>query len=307
METIENVSGDYAMIFDGMAYVLQSQVSHKTFGQLSMDLLSKVLTTDFRTLRIDVVFNVYRDLFIENIERNRRSKDQLLFKKIVASSEIKQWGSFLSCNENKNSLVEFIVSQWQKLEYRVKIGQKRFYVTNRADVFKINEAEIFQELELQSNHEEADTRMLFHAKHASANYSKILISSPDTDVFIICLSVHMAITANLFFFTGVKNSRRIITVTKIADYIFNTLKGCDVSKEILMKSLIGFHSFTGCDTTSAFVGRRKVKPLKLMLNDARYLQAFAQLGQYTEISYVELQTIRSFVCHMYSCKGFTRE
>ena len=29
---IENVSGDYAMIFDGMAYVLQSQVTRKTFG-----------------------------------------------------------------------------------------------------------------------------------------------------------------------------------------------------------------------------------------------------------------------------------
>ena len=62
-------------------------------------------------------------------------------------------------------------------------------------------------------------RMLLHAKHASANYSKILISSPDTDVFIICLSVHMAITANLFFLTGVKNSRRIINVTNVAEYI----------------------------------------------------------------------------------------
>ena len=115
--------------------------------------------------------------------------------------------------------MEFIVSQWQKPEYHVKIGQKPFYVTNRADVFKINETEICQELELQSNHEEADTRMLFHAEHASTNYSKILISSPDTDVFIICLSVHMAITANLFFLTGVKNSRRIINVTNVAEYI----------------------------------------------------------------------------------------
>ena len=268
-----------------------------------MDLLSKVLTTGVRASRIDVAFDVYRDLSIKNVERNRRSKGQLLFKKIVASSEIKQSGSFLSCNENKNSLVEFIVSQWQKPEYHVKIGQKPFYVTNRADVFKINETEICKELELRSNHEEADTRMLFHAKHASANYSKILISSPDTDVFIICLSVHMAITANLFFLTGVKNSRRIITVTKVAEYIFNTLKGCDVSKEVLMKSLIGFHSFTGCHTTSAFAGRGKVNPLKLILNDARYVQAFAQLGQQTEINYAELQTIRSFVCHMYGCKG----
>ena len=61
--------------------------------------------------------------------------------------------------------------------------------------------------------------MLFHAKHASANYFKILISSPETDVFIICLSVHMAITANLFFLTGVENSRRIINVTNVAEYI----------------------------------------------------------------------------------------
>ena len=40
-----------------------------------------------------------------------------------------------------------------------------------------------------------------------------------------------------------------------------------------------------------------------MLNDARYMQAFAQLRQHTEINYAELQTIRSFVCHMYECKG----
>ena len=90
VETIENVSRDYAMIFDGMAYVLQSQVTHKTFGKLSMDLLSKVLTIGISASRIDVVFDVYRDLSIKNVERNTRSKGQLLFKKIVASSEIKQ-------------------------------------------------------------------------------------------------------------------------------------------------------------------------------------------------------------------------
>ena len=60
------------MVFYGMAYALQFQVPHKTFGQLSMDLLSKVLTTGVRASRIDVVFDVYRDLSIKNIERNRR-------------------------------------------------------------------------------------------------------------------------------------------------------------------------------------------------------------------------------------------
>ena len=84
----------------------------------------------------------------------------------------------------------------------------------------------------------------------------------------------------------------------VADYVFDALKGCDVSKEILMKSIVGFHSYTGCDTIS------KVKPLKLMLNNTIYEQTFAQLGENTDVSETTLQTIKSFVCHMYGWKGF---
>jgi len=189
--------------------------------------------------------------------------------------------------------VEFFVSQWKNAENRRKIGQKPFYVTSRSDVYKIDDTVVERVLELQSNQEEADTRMLLHAKHASLTYPKVLISSPDTDVFIICLSVHTTIAAQLYFLRGVKS--------KVADYIFDTLKRCDVSKEVLMQSLVGFHSFTGCDTISAFAGRGKVKPLKLMLNDSSYVHAFSQLGNQTQI--VDLLKIKSFVCHMYGYKG----
>ena len=92
-------------------------------------------------------------------------------------------------------------------------------------------------------------------KIGQKSYPKVLISSPDTDLFIICLPVHTRIAANLYFLTGVKSSRRIIDVSKVADYIFDTLKRRDVSKEVLMESLIGSHNFTGCDTISAFAGR----------------------------------------------------
>ena len=145
--------------------------------------------------------------------------------------------------------------------------------------------------------------MVLHAKHASLNYEKILISSPDTDVFVICLSVHLLIDANVFFLTGVKSSRRIIDITKVADHVYESLNSCEVSKEILMKSLVGFHSFTGCDTISAFAGRGKIKPLKLMVRDVRYVEAFDQLGEHTEITGNLLQTIKAFVCHMYGWKS----
>ena len=47
-----------------------------------------------------------------------------------------------------------------------------------------------------------------------------------------------------------------------------------------MKSFIGFHSFIGCDRISVFAGGGKVKPLKLMLRDTRFVEAFAQLGEF---------------------------
>ena len=127
------------MVFDEMAYVQQPQVTNKTFGQLSTNLLKKILTNSSKAARINVAFDIYHDLTIKNVERNWQSNSQLLFKTIIATSQIKQWGSFLLCNENKNPLVELFVSQWKNEESRLKIEQKTFYVTSRSDVYKFNE------------------------------------------------------------------------------------------------------------------------------------------------------------------------
>ena len=146
--------------------------------------------------------------------------------------------------------------------------------------------------------------MLLHPKHASSDVGKILISSPDTDVFIICFSVHLLIDAELFFLIGVKSSRRITDEDKISDYIYEDLNSCDISKDIVMKSLIGFHSFTGCDTISTFAGRGKVKPIKLMLKDEKYIKMFSRLGENTRNSTEILHSLTEFVCHMYGWKGY---
>ena len=46
--------------------------------------------------------------------------------------------------------------------------------------------------ELTCNHEEADTRMLTHACHASQLCNNIVIKSPDADVFLIALNASLA-------------------------------------------------------------------------------------------------------------------
>ena len=140
MEPIVNVSRKYALIVDGMAFVQQAQVSNKTFGQPVMDLLERILKAGIKASRIDVVFDEYRNKSIKNIERSRRSRGELVFKRIVASAEIKKWGS--SSNENKNSLVTFIVSEWNKREYRSKILHKNLFVTDGSKTFIINSQEV---------------------------------------------------------------------------------------------------------------------------------------------------------------------
>ena len=65
VEPIVNVSGKYALIVDGMAFVQKGQVSNKTFDQLAMDLLERILKAVMKANRIDVVFDECRNKSIK--------------------------------------------------------------------------------------------------------------------------------------------------------------------------------------------------------------------------------------------------
>ena len=53
------------------------------------------------------------------------------------------------------------------------------------------------------NHEDADARMLLHVKLISKrNNTNIVIHTPDTDVFVICLATPYKINYSLFIGTG---------------------------------------------------------------------------------------------------------
>ena len=64
------MNGQHAFIVDGMAYVQQSNVVSQTFGNFANDLLQRILVVGARSSRIDVVFDDYHELPIENVERS---------------------------------------------------------------------------------------------------------------------------------------------------------------------------------------------------------------------------------------------
>ena len=232
VESLESLNEQHALIVDRMTYFQQSKVVNQTSGDFFNNLLQRILMVGARSFRIDVVFDDYHELLIKNMERSRRSKgSHLLFKSIVSSSEIKQRAMFLPYNENKNALVRFIVAEWKKENYRLTIGSKSIFVTD-GEVFKIKEDTVIAIPELKSNHEVADTRLMLHAQHASQHFQRILISSPDTDVFVICLSFQPVINTNFYFLTGVRNSRRITYIRVVIENIDQNLNLCESPKNL---------------------------------------------------------------------------
>lgn len=204
----------------------------------------------------------YPEISIKNPERSRRagSGTQLLHLYSSNQKTPSQWKKFLSSGENKEALIDFLYETWKDAHIEVAGRDIDIFVTHRElclIVIKLcsGVVNVTKVDSLTSDHEEADTRLLLHARHACDElYDKIIICSPDTDVAIITLSLMEKMSsAKLYFLTGTKDKHRMIDLQVIANALGPNLSA----------ALIGLHSFTGCDSTSAFYGKGKEKALKL--------------------------------------------
>ena len=143
---------------------------------------------------------------------------------------------------------------------------------------------------LQSNHEEADTRLLLHAKHAADNASRIVIQSPDTNVLVICTSHFNSLSCEeLWFQTGVKDRLRFIPVHKVAPAL----------GEGMCNALPVFHSLTGCDSNSSIAGIGKKTSWAVLQSSAAHQYALRLVGQEQELDVRTAAKVEAFVCDLY--------
>ena len=110
--------------------------------------------------------------------------------------------------------------------------------------------------ELKSSQEETDTRIVLYAlKGAADGYKHVRVRSPDSDIFFILLHHAKGIPPTLYFDTGSGNNRRLLDITSLAEEY----------GEEKSEALMCLHALTGTDTTSAFKGIGKIKPLNVLL------------------------------------------
>ena len=200
------------------------------------------------------------------------------------------WRAFLSSSDNKSSFTKFLSNQWTDSHRRQRLNEKVLYVTCEEDCHKVTRDRAMIEEELHSTQEEADTRLLLHAEHASRSGSKsVVIVSEDTDVFLLCLACQEFLSADVVLKCGDKNRVRYLDIRNLTNAI-----GRD-----MCQALLGMHAFTGCDTVSAFFGKGKAKALRILQTDSNYRDTFKKLGQEWILSEDNFKQLEAFTCVLY--------
>ena len=94
------------------------------------------------------------------------------------------------------------------------------------------------------------------------------------------------------FDTGHGNKKRLINITELGSHY----------SENLCNALLGLHAFSGCDTVSAFKGKGKIKPMKLLLKSPSFCQVLAQLGEQWDVTDELISGMKKCVCAVYGGK-----
>lgn len=300
VEPAEDVPPTAAWVVDGMAILQSLKEIPSTFKDLAIMIFNMIAPPSTMATRIDFVTDRYLETSIKNAERSRRGSHGSLKVKITGPGQKcpKQWKKFLSSGENKTSLTEFLLQQWSGQSYADRIGRRTIFFAAGDICVRLSvvgsKVTSDQVEELKCTHEEADTRILLHAKHAADHgESTVIIRSPDSDVTMLACHFQNNIPARLLVHKKAKTRTIFLDIPAIVQKA-----GVD-----LCDALPGLHAFTGCDTTSSFSGKGKKGPLKLCITDSESSQTMSMLGRSFTLDTATFKRSEKFVCKMYGFPG----
>ena len=120
-------------------------------------------------------------------------------------------------------------------------------------------------VEVYSNHEEADIRLMLHIQCSIERFgtSRAIIWSLDTDVMISGVYSSHELGTDIWFRTGTTEKVRYIPLHEIS---------ANLGQE-LTATLLAFHAITACDSTSYFKDRGKKGSLPVLKSSTEEFQS----------------------------------
>lgn len=277
------------LIVDGSALVnTLPPRSPKTFDEYArMDILPRIETYSNTYRRTDIVFDVYWQSSLKSEARSKRGK--AIRRRVTGTCKTpSNWQSFLRDENNKRELFHFIAD---------KVTETT--TANIVIVTKGEDAVSNQAAELDAvapcSHEEADTRIFLHARHAVyEGHKSLMIDANDTDIVVIATSVMPALMQlgleKMWVTFGKGEKTRWIPIHEVVSAI-----GPEKTRGILF-----FHAFTGCDVVSAFHGKAKKSAWQTWDVCDEVSSTFAKLSQCpSAVEDSDLQALERFVVLMY--------
>lgn len=130
----------------------------------------------------------------------------------------RNWSAFLSRGDNKASLAKFYLN-YMRGNAELYLNDQVLYVSlgHSNMAYKIHKESSTYFAPLDTDQEEADTRLIHHAVvDSEMGAQELTISSPDTDVLVLLVHHRPSISAaKIWFLTGRGGSKRYITVHDI--------------------------------------------------------------------------------------------
>lgn len=285
-------------IIDGFYYLYSIGNSlPQTFEKVAESILMKICAS--HATEIHLIFDRYLSSSIKDSERQTRKEFDIPYK-ITGPQQIRP-KDFLQSLKNyrfKDALVHFLSDYWENKNLLPIIQNKKIFLTVEHLCYSYqaqdNCIKKIEEVDYTCYHEEADTRIVFHA-HKVTPGSRILIKASDTDVLVILLgNMHKLSESTIFLATS---------ATKKQSNHLDCINCIDLALKLgpkLCKSLPAFHAFTGCDYTAAFYNKGKIRPFKIFTKNEKYQTIFASLTDEADIFINEkMIAVQEFTAKMY--------
>ncbi len=227
--------------------------------------------------RIDIIFDLYLQQSIKQLERDRRSNHKAINTFINRNDQPLpvDMDSFWASPDNKVRLQQFFIKWLTEIILHnqdckaVYLGGS--HVTDLTVCMKLVDGKEHSERLLKCDHEEADDRIMFHVNHAVVvdKFQRVVVASSDTDIFI-CLVFHATKwielgMKELWVICGKGTSTRMIPVHSV-------VSGLD---SVVVASLPAIHALSGCDTTSK-IGTKKAALKTATQSGCVELETFAK-------------------------------
>lgn len=256
-------------ILDGTAILhFLSTAGISTFEDYANDVFLPYIRKQLEDAdRVDVVWDTYRSSSIKESAREKRGKG--IRRKVAGPNKIPgKWQEFLRDSDNKEELFAFLSKKVATAEFptgkvvAITSGQK---VLIRGADHSMPD----------NNHEEADTKILLHLQDTLQTGScTCLVRTVDTDVIVIITGKFHQLqalcpAANIWVAFG--------TGKNFTHFHINTI--AHALGEEKSTALPTFHSFTGCDTVSAFFGKGKLSAWAAWKHYSEVTEAFKYVAE----------------------------